>query len=80
MFFFTIKQNEGLKINKLENWNQVKKFLEEEPMLRKELDDLYQSLEDFSCDFSKEIFDARCNELEDFLELLTQLVALPKVR
>ena len=63
----------------MENYNLIKEFLEEEPILKDEFDNLRQSLEYFSDNFSKEEFDAKCEELIDFLELLSEIVALPKV-
>ena len=65
-------------MNNLENYHLIKEFLKEEPILKKEFDDLRQSLEILSENFSREEFEERCDNLVDFLEFLSEIVAIPK--
>lgn len=66
----------------MEKFYQVKHFLEEEPILKKEFEELRNSLETFSDNHSREEFETRCDEYLNFLDFLDEIVSLPnnKVR
>ena len=65
-------------MSNLENYNEIRKFLEEEPILKNEFEELRNSLEILADNFSRDEFEAQCDEYLEFLEFLSEIVTLPK--
>lgn len=65
-------------MDNLEISEEVKKILNEEPLLREELDIILNSLEIGSDGFSKKNFKLNYEEYVDFLDFLSELATLPK--
>ena len=59
---------------------KIKGILNEEPVLKEEFDELRSSLQKFSGDIPKVIFEKYYQEYEDFLDILVQLANLPKIK
>lgn len=59
---------------------EVKRILNDEPDLKKEFDVLRYSLKELPDDFSREHFEMLYQEYEGFIEILINLVNLPKIK
>ncbi|KKM64412.1 hypothetical protein LCGC14_1501600 [marine sediment metagenome] len=70
-------KNEGLKINKIEIYREIKALLEEEPILREEFEELKQFLKKLE-DFSGEEFNTQYEMYQEFIDFLLEIASIPK--
>lgn len=68
----------NLKMDNLEISEEVKKILNEEPLLREEFDIVKNSLEVISDNFSKKDFELNYEKYLEFLDFLSEIATLPK--
>ncbi len=59
-------------------YDEILKFLEEEPILKVEFDRLRDSLEYSSDNFSEQNFERRYENYHELLSFLREIIALPK--
>jgi len=62
----------------LKRYWEIKKLLEENPIIESELEKLRYLTGFLSEDFSMEEFKIRCEEYQDFVRWLIEIVELPK--
>ena len=60
------------------HYDEILKFLEEEPILKVEFDRLRDSLESSSDNFSEQNFERYYENYQELLSFLCEIIALPK--